>query len=110
MNSKKELTELTTIIMEVFDDPARYEIAADDTAEVLMDKGYRREDHVAAEILEEIENYLIDECFITDPTVADIYDKVRAMRKRYIPPTPVEEAISGLRALQEKMEVNDDET
>ena len=101
MNSKKELTELTTIIMEVFDDPARAEIAADDTAEALMDKGYRRADHVAAEILEEIENYLISECLITDPTVADIYYKVRAMRKKYIPPTPVEEAIIGLRALQE---------
>lgn len=99
MNAKKELTELATIILEVFDDPSLCEITEDHTAEVLMENGYRKAGYVATDIFEEIENYIIDECFMTDPAVADIYRKLRAMRKKYIPPTPFERLLQKVQAI-----------
>jgi hypothetical protein len=45
--------------------------------------GYRRETDVAAEIFEEIESFIIDQCSLTNLDVKQIYTKVSKMRKHY---------------------------
>ena len=52
-------------------------------SEGLAKAGYRKASDVAAEIFEEIENFIIDQCSLTNPNVRQIYTKVREMRKNY---------------------------
>ena len=49
----------------------------------LYNEGYRKASDVAEEIFEEIENFIIDQCSLTNGDVKQIYTKVRAMRKHY---------------------------
>ena len=70
-------------------------------AQAIHEGGYRRKTDVVKEIIDEIEDYIINECFVTDKSVAQIYGKILAIKKRHTMGLGYQERVCTGRELKE---------
>lgn len=56
---------------------------AEQADQIMRQLGYRKASDFAAEIFAEIEDFIIDQCFLTDVGVAKIYKKLVEVKKQY---------------------------
>ena len=82
MSRDKQIKEMTALIESsgMLESFSRCVIVAEE----LHNEGYRKESDVAAEIFAEIEDFIIDQCFLTDAGVAKIYKKLVEVKKQYM--------------------------
>ena len=70
-------------------------------ARAIHERGYRRQVDVMREILDEIEDFIVNECYVTDHDVSSIYKVVRSIRNRYTMGLNYQERTNTIREVKE---------